>query len=221
MVRYGAQKQLGMVPFSTMAKLRFQYSSYHAIAAGYANETIMQIRMNSPWDPNVAAVANENCTGFSNYAALYNKYLVKSCKIEVWFNPTYSNSTAQEDCMLCFIQALQDGAAAAFTPDALVEGNASVWTIVQGGSQGPHGKDNSHYLKMYRTMRYMNGGAPLNERWDAVTNTNPEIGIYAHIGMARYDTPTVSQTNTMPKVAVLLRVTYYTKFYAPKNISEA
>ena len=194
------------LPAKTLVRLRYRNEAPYTITTGTGNYHVF--RMNSPFDPDFSA-GGISAKGFSEYAALYTRYVCFGSSIKV----TAYNWTSSYAAELVLVSMPRDSALASFNA-ALAQPNCSRRRILGL----PSGSKNQTVLKAYANVAACFGVPKSRVRDDDVftadTAGNPGRTAYWHIWARNLD-----QTNPI-NVQLVIEIIYYCRFFDRKEQAE-
>lgn len=202
----GRRPATNLVPNSMFVKLRF-FDTY-SLADGGTGGAYRTFVGNSIYDPDYTGVGGVP-SGYTEYAALYNKYRVYGCKIRVRFNA----STSQPQIMAGISARYRGSAVSSPTNIQQTFGELRKNTkhvILQNTSSSVGSSGSFRYVTMFRKTKDMVGSAFKDKDLEADFGDNPAIEWFYDIMMCG-----VNATETNMSVAASVYMTYYVKFFDP------
>lgn len=190
--------------FPDTYKTKLKINVYaHLVATGTTNNWVY--RANSLFDPEYAMGGNQP-RYYDQLSAIYNKYLVLSCKAKVEF----SNQSTTVPCTVALMYS--DSDPSALTMDDIIENRYSKYTTI-GTASGTGNKRLSYYMPM-KSLLGQNSLNPDPYLYTSV-GSNPVDEVYFMVSGQSVDAS--SQCN----VYAIIELTYYCLFKGTKLVDQS
>lgn len=193
------------MPASVMVKLR-SFTAFTLSTAGATAGAYNAISLNSAYDPYVGA-GGGSCTGFTQWAALYGRYMVRASKHVVRAQVNTNGSV--DGVFGMYPLASTDTVPSLFKQaDALTEIKGARMRVM-GNASSAASTDPRIVLTKYFSIRRIEGQSSLDDDlYGAAVTADPTRQPQLIIAMGSY-------SNFTAEVHVVVQSTYYVKFYRP------
>jgi len=188
-------------PYQKWATLKY-CESYITLNPAIGSSTSYVFRCNDVYDPNVTAAGHQP-TGFDQYMAMYNKFVVYASKIKA---TGFSPDTETLDT--CGGIAILDAAATTATTENYLEQPLTDWKVIPGGA----GAQPQSFNTAFNTKDFSGTDPKDNDLLHGSAASAPGKLWYYHVFVG----PTNS-TDDPGTIKFSVEIEYLVKFFEPKT----
>jgi len=190
-------------PFSLTATLKY-CESYTQVNPGAGQSSAYIYRANDLFDPNYTGVGHQP-TGFDQYMAMYNKFVVIASKIKV----IGFNNDAETNDVIGGI-AIMDNVTVQTTAENYMEQPLADWSIITGGA----GAASSVNRTAFDSKVWSNTDIYTNDLLFGSSSSTPTKMWYYHVFAAATEA-----TANPGNINFAVEIEYKVKFFDPKSVS--
>lgn len=189
----------------TRCKWTYNYSQLSNAVTAFTCGNEQAFRINSIWDPDFTSTGS-TVIGWTNFNALYDRYIVRGVKIELEFHDP------NQDGVICYA-SLNQSATLQNQSDDVASGQSLVYSSVINNT-GSQKKSFKFYVKPWSMLGLSKlEWMATKSTHTSIMNNNPADVIYLRTACSSPNTG-----GTTGQIRVSIRLIYYVEFYDRKQL---